>query len=331
MFFGRATSGFSAMFSTHPPIAERIRRIDPSWDGTLPASVPQVDAGLAPQAVPGAAGFAAGAAVEQAVASIGQPSQAHIRYAARLIESLPPDVVAAAHEPYGARAVVYALLLDRQPDTRRRQLSHLQAAADRGVFEETARLTAFVAPLDARTRLPLLEITLPALRALTAAQYGLFKQNVVALVEADDRIDLFEWSLHRILLHDLEAHHGQVSRARVRHRSIASVAPQCHLLLSLLAYVGHRDAEAASHAFERAWSTLELAQARLLRPDACGLGGLDAALGHLDDAAPQVKRQVIEAAVACITDDRQVTAAEAELLRAVSASMSCPMPPIMLD
>jgi Zn-dependent protease with chaperone function len=36
MFFGRATSGFSAMFSTHPPLRERIRRIDPSWDGTFP-------------------------------------------------------------------------------------------------------------------------------------------------------------------------------------------------------------------------------------------------------------------------------------------------------
>ena len=36
MFFGRATRGLSGLFSTHPPLAERIRRIDPSWDGALP-------------------------------------------------------------------------------------------------------------------------------------------------------------------------------------------------------------------------------------------------------------------------------------------------------
>ena len=339
MFFGRATSGFSAMFSTHPPLAERIRRIDPAWDGQLPESVPSTGAGLAQAAVPGAAGFAGGEAggmasapaVEQAVASIGQPSKAHIRYAAQLIESLPTELVSAAHEPYGARAVVYALLLDRQLETRQHQLSHLEAAADRGVFEETTRLSPFVGHLNARMRLPLLEITLPALRALTATQYGLFKQNVIALVEADDQIDLFEWSLHRILLRDLEAQHGRVHRARVRHRSVAAVQRHCELLMSVLAYVGHRDAAAGRHAFEQARSTLGLPQARLRRPEECGLAELDVALGHLDEAAPQVKRQVLEAAVACITVDRKVTAAEAELLRAISASMSCPMPPIMLD
>jgi hypothetical protein len=56
---------------------------------------------------------------------------------------------------------------------------------------------------------------------------------------------------------------------------------------------------------------------------------LDRAVARLD-AAAQVKRQVLEAAVACVTADRHITAAEAEVLRAVSAAMSCPMPPVLL-
>ena len=37
MFFARAIkSGFSSMLATHPPLEERIRRIDPGWDGTYP-------------------------------------------------------------------------------------------------------------------------------------------------------------------------------------------------------------------------------------------------------------------------------------------------------
>ena len=107
MFFGRATSGFNAMFATHPPLKERIKRIDPSWDGEFP----ELDAGdadaSAAAAMPGAAGFAgaesgagagAGTSVADAVSHVGQPTPEHIEYAADLIGHLPGPVVAAARD-----------------------------------------------------------------------------------------------------------------------------------------------------------------------------------------------------------------------------------------
>ena len=337
MFFGRATSGFNAMFATHPPLKERIKRIDPSWDGEFPELPAGAVGAQAAAAAPGAAGFAgseaaaaAGPNVADAVSHVGQPTPAHLEYAADLIEHLPKPVVEAAREPYGARAVVYALVLDRDPGPRQVQLSHLEAEADRGVFEETIRVAPLVEQLDPRMRLPLLELSLPALRALTPSQYRLFLHNLVAVVEADEVIDLFEWSLYRILLRDLEGHFGRPRRPRVRHNSVSAVRSPLALLMSVLAYVGHRNPQAAGHAFGQAWRVLSLPEARLLPHEECGLAELDAALVDLDQAAPQVKKRVLEAAVACITADRQVTAEEAELLRAVSASVSCPMPPILM-
>jgi Zn-dependent protease with chaperone function len=340
MFFGRATSGFSALFSTHPPLAERIRLIEPSWDGTFPAVAPGTDRAIAtPQVAPGAMGLAgagaadggAGPSVANAIDQVGQPGEAHIRYAAQLLKSLPASLVNAAHEPHGARAVVYALLLDRETAPRQAQLAHLSAVADRGVYEETLRLMRLIEQLDTRVRLPLLEIALPALRALTPAQYQRFKRNVGELVQADDHIDLFEWSLHRILLHDLETQHGKVIPPRVRHRTLAPLQPQCEVLLSMLARAGHRDVEAARKAFEQGWQILELPQALLRPADASGLDALDAALAALEEAAPRVKRLVLQAAVTCITADRTVTTTEAELLRAIAQSLGCPMPPLLLQ
>ncbi|HUE86500.1 MAG TPA: M48 family metallopeptidase [Vicinamibacterales bacterium] len=336
MFFGRATSGLSAMFSTHPPLGERIRRIDPSWDGTFP----EVAAGAPPaKARPdAAAGFAPGAstasgretsAAMYALDHVGQPTGAHIQYAARLLESLSDRIRVAAHEPYGARALVYTLLLDRDAALRQKQLQHLERAADPGVFEETLRLVPVVAQLEIKARLPVVEIALPALRLLTTEQYRLFKQNVALLVEADADIDLFEWSLQRILLHDLEAHHGSVKPPRVRHRSLGRLQPQCEVLLSMLAYAGHRDAQGASTAFDAARQALGLPQARLRGTGEVDLSALDAALSDLEEAAPQIKRRALEAAVACIAADREIMATEAELLRAISASLGVPMPPLL--
>jgi len=360
LFFGRATSGFSSLFSTHPPLAERIRRIDPSWDGALPEG-PAV---AGQPSVAGAAAFAGGAPVGSAVSAgaavpvgsavaarsavsagsavaaggpptvdqVGQPAgEAHLQYAARLVKSLPAPLLSAAHEPHGARALVYALLLDHEAAPRQRQLAHLREAADPGVYEETRRLMPLVEQLDMRARLPLLDISLPALRSLVPAQYDLFKQNVAALVQADNHIDLFEWSLHRILLHELEAHFVKRSPPRVRYGTLAPVRAHSELLLSMLAYAGHRDLESARHGFEQAKRMLELPDARLRPVDDLKFTALDAALAALEEAAPMVKRQLLRAAVACIAADRTVTATEAELLRAMSASLGCPMPPLLLD
>jgi Zn-dependent protease with chaperone function len=333
MFFGRATMGFAGMFSTHPPLAERIRRIDPSWDGELPrvtagpAASPEV-AGVSSLAG-GRAGRTDLAGVANAVNQIGQPSTAHISYAAHLLRHLPTALVNAAHEPYGARALVYALLLNEEERPRQAQLARLAAAADPGVLAETHKLLPVVAQLDVRARLPLVDISLPALRALTKIQYATFRQNVDALVRADQQIDLFEWSLHRVLLHDLEARRVTPGARRVRYHSVAAVQAPCELLLSTLAYAGARTLPDATQAFEQARLTLELPQARLYAADDCRLDALGDALGELDDAAPLVKRLVLRAAVASIAADDQVTASEAELLRAISASLGAPMPPLL--
>ena len=333
LFFGRATSGLNAVFSTHPPLAKRIMRVDPSWDGKFPELAEEVVEALSaagPESTAeGVVPALAGAEVVNAVSQVGQPTLAHLQYAAELIDGLPGPVVAAAHEPYGARAVVYVLLLDQAPEPKRSQLRHLEAAADRGVYEETLRLASQVEGLGRRMRLPLLEIALPALRVLSSWQYQRFQENVVELVEADDRLDLFEWSLQRILLRDMQAYFGRSGPRRVRHASVPSVASSLAVLVSVLAYVGDRNPQAAERAFAEGWRVLSLPERRLLPHDACGFNELDAALVELDRSLPQVKKRALEAAVACITADRQVTVDETELLRAVSASMSCPMPPIL--
>ena len=89
MFFGEAVSGLNELFgllSTHPPLVERIRRIDPSFTGDFsqvrleltPQEAPQTRARvLAAGRGPGVMGLTAAGAV----ARVGTLDQAHIDYA----------------------------------------------------------------------------------------------------------------------------------------------------------------------------------------------------------------------------------------------------------
>ena len=338
LFFGQATSGLTSMFSTHPPLSERIVRLDPAWDGEFVESrlPPQSKRLPVPASLESATAVAqlaspeAGPSLTLAVADIGRPSQMHLLYAAQLVNQIPDALMLAAHDTYSARALVYALLIDRQRLYRERQLDHLSRNADAGVLEETKRLILPVARLDAAARLPLVEMAIPALSALTPAQYEAFKKNVSVLIAADDKLGLFEWSVQRIVTKHLDAQHGRVVSPRVRYRTLEPVGRQCALVLSMLAWVGHPSETAAARAFADGWDLLGLPSARLLSLEQCDFAQLDGALSDLDELAPIATRTLLRASAVCIESDATVSVNESELLRAVAASLSSPMPPLVV-
>jgi hypothetical protein len=225
--------------------------------------------------------------------------------------------------------VIYALLINKEAGPRRIQLERLARHADPGVNLETRRLLPIVERVDDKVRLPLIDLTIPALRALSPVQYDAFKHNVVELVKADEKMDLFEWTLQRILLRHLEPRFRKVHPPRVQYYSLNRLQSQCALLLSTLAYVGHADRDQARDAFEQGLKHLTIARTTIRPKDQCGFDTLDQALDVLAAVTPRLKRQVLTACAECISADKEVTVREAELLRAISDSLGCPMPPLL--
>jgi hypothetical protein len=54
------------------------------------------------------------------------------------------------------------------------------------------------------------------------------------------------------------------------------------------------------------------------------------ALDRLAQAAPQIKKNLLEACIHAVGVDGVILEGEAELLRAIADTLDCPMPPMMV-
>ena len=321
LFFADGVSGFFQGFlSTHPPIEERIRRLAAGGPAALlrPSGAPPLSPPSRPAPTdPRAIGLATAAAV-------GRPAPEHLEAAADALANFPPAITAAAREPFGARALSLALLLDRDPAVRGRQMAVV--GTDPAMGAEVARLGAALGPVPREQTLALLGLALPSLDALSAEQARALVAELKALADADGRLTLHEWALQRLVRRRLAPQLGEQARA-VRARSLEQVEVEALELLSALAWVGQRESEPAQRALDAGVQALGIAgRWRLLPRDRFSAARLDEVLSTLDEASPPLKARLLAGTAACVLADGVVTAAEADLLRAIAGSLGLPMP-----
>ncbi|MGB4359002.1 MAG: hypothetical protein WBJ19_01135 [Rhodoferax sp.] len=72
--------------------------------------------------------------------------------------------------------------------------------------------------LDARFRLPAINIAIAALKQLSLRQYQAFKENLIAFIAMDSRVDLLEWSLQKIVFRHLDGHFFKPETVQARKR-----------------------------------------------------------------------------------------------------------------
>jgi Zn-dependent protease with chaperone function len=378
MLFGNGLAQpLFGLLATHPPLDERIRRIDPTFDGRFPLTTsieyspadlrdpttlaarraalaniaplgpgdlaaPSAD--LPPVAEAAAAatdvGASAGARGSQtfafepaaAVAQVGAPRSEHLDYAAALLGRLPAEFSAAARDPLGAVATVYALLLDADEGAvRRGQFDYLASQSDPHANAETLRLAPLAARLQPQDKLPLVSLVLPALKNLSPSQLAAFHKDVNVLIEADHQVSLFEYAIHRLIRKRLLGRLERQEPPAIKYERLDPLIPACSTLLSALAYCGTRDDREAARALALGVARLPPAGAgvELLPPSARGLKSIDGALDQFAAAAPLLKRSLLRACAACIGADGRVTVPEGELLRVISDALDSPMPPLL--
>ena len=338
MFFGNGVAeAWLQVLDSHPPLKKRILRLQPRFDGRFPKieplPAPVVDAApyLAERAkvAPEPEQALSGAAVLALLDRVGEPMQEHIDLARRLLSGLPEPVLAATRDPLGACALLYGLLFDADPAIKGRQEQLVEALDGGAAAAELRRLLPHLVDLAPQIRIPLLDLSLPALRSLTPEQYLRLKETSKAITAADGRVSLFEFTLRYLMLRHLESRFFPTPSRAVQIYAIRGVQKQCSCVLTCLARAGHRDENSAQGAFAVGAMILNEPKATFdfLPAAECSSQQLASAFAALEAISPQLKRRLLAACLECIVHDRAVNLVEVEIFRAIADAIGCPVPP----
>ena len=333
-------AGSGRWLATHPPIQERLKALDPSFDERSLKLAPQdgvaansgaadnggatVTRGASANAIQ--SGAIVGLAPATIAAQVGEPTAAHVARAMAVRAAIPKALQDFAL-PERAPWLLLALVLSNDPAVRSAQQRRIATQFGPAAEDEMATAMAATQHLLSVLRLPVALRTFPSLRRLPRAKREMLQRVLSELIQADARVDVFEFCLSRLLAaslrDELEARepHGRLT--------IADCVNELGVVFAILASQGISNDAQARRAYEAGLATL----LPRVQPDFAVPSDwpqrMDAALERLENLQPLAKRSLIEAMVRTVSHDSVLDVAEAELLRTVCARLNCPLPPIL--
>lgn len=369
LFFGNYQNR-RAMFlslATHPPLEDRIRAIEPDWDGKFLAGGSEAEerkaepgppplrprgraalAGLAGEEG-GSAGKMQGAAgvppareagqrfrVGQEagwVARAGQVTEAQVGQARELLERVPEVFAKAREGPMSAQAAVLSLILSGEAEVRERQLAAMEAGLGGSARASLAALAGEAARLAPELRLPVLELLLPATAQVPPEGLEAFLRVLRESILADQRVDFREFIVHRLVKKYLHPRRqgGRVAAGEAGQgvTPLAELAGAGGLILSFVLATSMKNTAARAIWMKKVAERFpEWPDLALTEEAGLGYGDLDRALDRFGKTTFAARKRLLEAILDIVQADRTITLEEAEVFRALALSLDCPMAPL---
>ena len=314
MFFSQAVS---SLFASHPPIEERVARVENVDVSSIPTSS-HIKPG---DSVANASGFSAGE-IKEGIRGAGAMQETYIDRAKTAIGHLPPALRKSLDSGWSARLVMLALLVDRNHPG---QKSLLEKNLTEQELGELKTLIPLVGGVDRASRLPMVDLAAPSLKQLSDKQQLSFAKLLRDVTKSDGVVSRFEWVLVSVIQKHL-ANNVLNKLSKRSNKKLDSLAESVVVVLATLAYSGAETQEQAVGAFENGLKDVRFNSVDMPTLKACSIQVLHGALQKLQSLRFTEKQTFLQGCESCVEHDGKVTVAEAETIRAIGDVLDCPIP-----
>ena len=316
MFFSQAVN---SLFASHPPISERVARIEGIDISSLPDPVGAQTSGGHEQI----SGFSS-TSVKTSVQEASAIRDKRIIRARCAINNISPLIRESLENSWSARLVMFSLLIDEQDEKQQKLLKDVLSGNE---LVELQRLFLLVNKEEESSRLPMIDLASPALKQLSSKQQGVFAKTLVDIIRSDDEVSRFEWVLVSVIKKHLTSSSLQ-KLSKGSNKKLRSLSSDVVLVLSMLAYSGAENKEQAGMAFDHALNEVGLKHEEICGVKKCNMNSVHSALLNLCSLLFVEKEKLLRACGLCVEHDGIFTVAEAETIRGIGDVLDCPIPMI---
>lgn len=336
-FFNTKSSSkwWKGSFATHPPILQRIQRLDPNftsqsllrakvrWDKTPPDGMVEdlrmglVPVGVTPAPVHGPQDIAQ---------KIANPFPLNYQRAQRILRKLPEDLASHIRHKETVGAVIYALFIDAAAlEQQYANRAYLESHLSKKAYDAVEHATLLVNSLPPHHRLQVLQLCLPALRQCSEEAWNELSKNLEAFIHMGDHVTIGEYCMAKMIGFSIEEW-CQPSQADKNLKKLHHGKNEVVRLLAAVAYYGHAQFPQAQQAFLNGTRKAFPMDTFVYKPPIDGVASLDDIWTTVRSFNPLSKQAVVEAVVETICSDGEIQSDEEDFLRVVCAALNCPVP-----
>jgi Zn-dependent protease with chaperone function len=338
-----ANGNKNTLLSAHPNIDKRIYALDPNWDGIyiftgfpkIPATGEEYEhAILKNKKKVLAREKAAKAAKLLTVSSIlveTAQTPRKLDSAAKIIKNIPQLLHDSAGNLTDAQFIIFAVLMESEEEIRKIQreiIAEVYLKENTESAEKFENIESEVLKYPCDLHLNLINISIPTLKALPKEEYLKFKEIVIKLIEADNKVTWRELNLKYLILYPLDIIFGIRKPAHETYIYIGAIKPDAETLLSKLTYHQFNDDERARQAFIKTVRAFGVGALEYVPSQNISIADIERACDTVQKAKIPLRKKILDISIACLKTDGELSTQDIETIHALSALLHLPVPEI---
>ena len=350
MYFANGLKeSFFNLFATHPPLVDRIKKIDRYFKGDIPAQTYKemydanvlnnlqkeenkhqqqtkkdfIDTNRLTQTL-------LDDPANKIINNIGTIAATSLLLSADYLEHLPKEVHLATHNKKESPYLFYACLLENNIEVRSKQIEFLKNELSETEYKTVDNFKNYISNFKKLELLPLVDLSLDSLSYLTKDEYLILRKRCLNLIRIDKNVDIFEYVMFLILANHFDKIHNPEKIKQIRKRPINELAkPASDLFLALALLGNDASLEISKISYQAAANLLKLSQSVIHNFDRLpevNIKFFDQAIKEFINQEYNVKEAILKACVIAVTNDQKITDNEYALIKAIANCFDCPMP-----